>query len=91
MQFTYKAINKDGKVITGTAEATSKQALIALLHRQNARPMLIEAKKKNKMFSNLFGPSKKVKSQRPSGIYSPAIDYDFGRRAFGAIPVSAAG
>lgn len=62
MQFTYKAINKDGKTITGTAEATSKQALIALLHRQGVRPMLIEAKKNNRWSANLFGPSKKVKT-----------------------------
>ncbi|HVX47842.1 MAG TPA: type II secretion system F family protein [Candidatus Saccharimonadales bacterium] len=62
MQFTYKAINKDGKIVSGTAEATSKQALIALLRRQGARPMLIEAKKGNKWLSSLFGPSKKVKS-----------------------------
>jgi type IV pilus assembly protein PilC len=61
MQFTYKAINKDGKIVTGTAEATSKQALLTLLHRQGLRPMLIEAKRR-KLLSGFFGPSKKVKS-----------------------------
>lgn len=62
MQFTYKATNKDGKNVTGTAEAASKQALMAMLHRQGIQPMLIEAKKDKKWFSNLLGPSKKVKS-----------------------------
>ncbi len=62
MQFTYKALNKDGKTITGAAEATSKQALIALLHKQGVHPMLIETKKNKKLLGNLFGPSKKVKS-----------------------------
>ncbi len=62
MQFTYKALNKDGKTITGTAEATSKQALVTLLHRQGIRPMLIKAHKQKNWLSNLFGPSKKVKS-----------------------------
>ncbi|HET7060223.1 MAG TPA: type II secretion system F family protein [Candidatus Saccharimonadales bacterium] len=62
MQFTYKALNIDGKTVTGTAEATSKQALLALLRRQGVRPMLIEPKKEKKWFSSLFGPSKKIKS-----------------------------
>jgi type IV pilus assembly protein PilC len=62
MLFTYKALGKDGKAITGTAEATSKQALLTLLHRQGIRPMLIEAKKEHNFMGTLFGPSKKIKS-----------------------------
>lgn len=62
MQFTYKALNKDGKTISGSAEATSKQALVALLRKQDVRPVLIEVKKTRSWTGNLFGPSKKVKS-----------------------------
>lgn len=62
MRFTYKAVNKDGDTVTGVAEASSKQALLALLHRQGIRPMLIEAKKEKSLLGSLFGPSKKVKT-----------------------------
>ncbi len=62
MQFTYKALNKEGKTITGTAEASSKQALITLLRRQDVHPMIIESKREKNWMRSLFGPSKKVKS-----------------------------
>jgi type IV pilus assembly protein PilC len=62
MQFTYKAINREGRTVTGAAEAASKQALMALLHKQGIRPMLIETKRDRSWLSRLFGPSKKVKS-----------------------------
>jgi len=63
MQFTYKAINKEGRTLSGSAEAASKQALLGTLKRQQLHPILIEAAKP-KRFSlggDLFGPSKKVK------------------------------
>jgi len=64
MNFVYKAITKDGKTISGTAEAANKQALLMLLHRQNVNPILIEQEKKTKISLNMtIGVSKKVKSQ----------------------------
>lgn len=60
MQFTYKATNKEGKTISGTAEAANRQALIALLSKQSLHPILIETSK-GKSKSSLFGPKKKVK------------------------------
>jgi len=60
MQFTYKATTKEGKTISGTAEAVNKQALLALLHKQQVHPILIEASKGKRKFS-AFGPPKKVK------------------------------
>lgn len=64
MQFTYKATNKDGKTVTGSAEAANKQALLSLLHKQDLHPLVVEARKggkkaaAGKLFSN---QSKKVK------------------------------
>ena len=62
MQFTYKATTKDGKTISGTAEAANRQALIALLRKQEVHPVLIEAGASKKK-GGLFGPKKKVKLQ----------------------------
>lgn len=59
MQFSYKATTKEGKSISGVAEAANRQALIALLHKQGVKPVLIESTGKRK--SKLFGPAKKVK------------------------------
>lgn len=61
MKFVYKATNKDGKTISGTAEAASRQALISMLHKQGVHPILIEADKGKHRASSLFGPRKKVK------------------------------
>ena len=63
MQFTYKAINKDGKTVTGSAEAASKQALLAMLRKQDIHPVVIEVDKHGKGFVNrlLSSQTKKVK------------------------------
>lgn len=61
MQFVYKATNKDGKTISGTAEAASKQALLSMLRKQGVHPILIKADKSKHRASSLFGPRKKVK------------------------------
>lgn len=59
MLFNYKATTLEGRVINGSAEVANKQALIALLRKQNLRPVLIsEGSKKRK---SIFGPAKKVK------------------------------
>lgn len=41
MKFSYKAITKDGKNISGVYEAANKEALIAALNKQGAHPILI--------------------------------------------------
>ncbi|MDL2362931.1 MAG: type II secretion system F family protein [Patescibacteria group bacterium] len=61
MTFTYKARTAEGKTVSGTAEAASKQALIGLLRKQDLHPVLIEAGGKAKKGGGLFGPKKKVK------------------------------
>lgn len=61
MQFVYKATTKDGKTVSGTAEAANRQALLALLHKQGVNPVLIEAGKGKHKTGNLFGVKKKVK------------------------------
>lgn len=60
MQFTYKATNKEGKTVSGSAEAANRQALISLLNKQSLHPVLIEAGK-GKSKGSLLGPKKKVK------------------------------
>jgi type IV pilus assembly protein PilC len=61
MQFTYKATNKEGKTISGTAEAASHAVLLSTLHKQGLHPLLIEKSKGKGQLNRLFGPSKKVK------------------------------
>ncbi|HEX4774553.1 MAG TPA: type II secretion system F family protein, partial [Candidatus Saccharimonadales bacterium] len=58
MQFTYKATNKTGRAVTGTADAVNKQALLSMLHKQELHPVLIEVSKGGKAGS-LFGNRKK--------------------------------
>jgi type IV pilus assembly protein PilC len=60
MQFTYKATTKDGKIISGSAEAANRQALLVMLRKQGVRPVLIQVgKAKGK--GGLFAPKRKVK------------------------------
>ncbi|MDB5164502.1 MAG: Type secretion system protein [Candidatus Saccharibacteria bacterium] len=61
MQFTYKATTKEGRTLSGTAEAANKAALVALLHKQELRPVVIKAVKHGRVGAKLFGPKKKVK------------------------------
>lgn len=63
MKFTYKAITKDGKNIAGTFEAANKEALIAALAKQGARPILIHAAAggSGKPGFNLFRPKVKLR------------------------------
>lgn len=63
MLFTYKATTKEGKSISGTAEATDKQSLIALLAKQGIHPILIKTASGKAKSGSLFGPKKKVKLQ----------------------------
>ena len=60
MLFNYKATTSEGRTISGTAEAANRAALLALLHKQNVRPVLIELSK-NKSTGGKFKGKKKVK------------------------------
>ncbi|HSW85368.1 MAG TPA: type II secretion system F family protein [Candidatus Saccharimonadales bacterium] len=61
MEFTYKATNKDGKAINGTAEATSRVALLDLLRKQGIHPVSIDEGHAKGAKGKLFKKSKKVK------------------------------
>lgn len=65
MNFAYKAITRDGKNVSGTYDAPSKEALIAALAKQGARPILVHAIKASSGASsggfNLFKPKVKLK------------------------------
>lgn len=41
MLFAYKAINSEGKTVSGSFESATKEDLLAALHRQNLRPLTI--------------------------------------------------
>jgi type IV pilus assembly protein PilC len=57
-QFTYTAVNKEGKTVSSTTEAKNKEAVSALLTRQGYRPLVIKeqrgisAKGLGKIFGN---------------------------------------
>lgn len=59
MRFTYTATTREGKTIQGTAEAASREALVTLLAKQGARPIVI--KTDNKSGVKLHKRGKKVK------------------------------
>lgn len=61
MLFSYKATSKDGRTVSGTAEAANKPALVTLLHKQELHPVLIKVEKSKGASMRLFGPKKKVK------------------------------
>jgi type IV pilus assembly protein PilC len=61
MKFTYKAVGKDSKTITGSADAPTKEGLIANLTRQGLRPILVTVDTGKGKHKNGFGPKKKVK------------------------------
>jgi len=58
-RFTYTALTKDGKTINGSAEAVSKESLIASLHKQAINPLVV---KQADNFKFMFGAkNRKVK------------------------------
>lgn len=61
MRFSYKAVDRSGAMVSGSAEAASKQALLGMLHRQGVQPVVIEVDKGKSWLGSLFGPKKKVK------------------------------
>lgn len=65
MKFTYTASKKDGKVIKGTVEATSKDAIAKNLSKQGLRPITITQEKKS---ANLNILPQKVKLRDLAGF-----------------------
>ncbi len=63
MQFNYKATNKEGKTVSGRAEAANKQALLSLLTKQGIHPVLVKAERSSRKTAGGFfsTKSKKVK------------------------------
>ncbi|MEO6513632.1 MAG: type II secretion system F family protein [Candidatus Saccharimonadales bacterium] len=62
MKFSYKAITKDGKNISGVYEAANKQALIAALAKQGAHPILIRSASQGGVSGfKLFQPKVKLR------------------------------
>ena len=64
MRFTYKAVNHEGKTVTGVYEAPDREALMAALGKQNIRPILVKidnsvAKKGG--LADFFKPKVKLK------------------------------
>lgn len=56
MQFTYKAIRKDGSAANGTLEAKDRQAVLATLGRQGLHPVLVKPAGGNKGNININIP-----------------------------------
>lgn len=63
MQFTYTAVSKDGKTITGTSEATSKEGAIASLGKQGLHPILVKEQKDKVGFSSRLKFGQKVRQR----------------------------
>src|SRR5687768_5677826 len=65
MKFTYKARTKDGKTISGTAEASDKEALVGSLSKQGVKPIYIHegdgGKKGTGKRGGLFKPKVKTR------------------------------
>jgi len=61
MKFDYTAVNKDGKSISGTSEAGSKDAMMASLTRQGLRPVLVKLSSGKGGFAARIKRGKKVK------------------------------
>ncbi len=62
MKFTYKATNPDGKLLSGTLEASSRSAALASLSHQHLHPVLLEATGTKKKIGSFSIGKKKVKS-----------------------------
>jgi type IV pilus assembly protein PilC len=64
MRFSYKAVNHDGKTVSGVYDAPDRDSLIASLGKQNIRPILIKLDTHNDKeggLSSFFKPKVKLK------------------------------
>ena len=60
MKFVYTATNKEGKTISGTAEAVDRSTLVGMLHKQELRPVVIKLDS-SKVRKSGFGKKIKLK------------------------------
>ncbi|MDB5170296.1 MAG: Type secretion system protein [Candidatus Saccharibacteria bacterium] len=63
MQLAYKAVTNDGRIVTGSAQAASRDELIASLRKQHLRPLAVAVSKGRSTRHSFFGNSKRVKLQ----------------------------
>lgn len=63
MKFTYKARTREGKTVSGSAEMPSKQALIEMLGKQGARPIVIHES----------GAAEKKAGGKKGGLFQPKV------------------
>ena len=61
MRFTYTAVSKEGKSVSGSSEASSKEALTAILTRQGLRPVVIKMASSRSGLAGRMRRGKKVK------------------------------
>jgi type IV pilus assembly protein PilC len=61
MKFDYTAVSKDGKTVTGSSDAGSKDILSSTLSRQGLRPVVIKASSSKPSIGSKFKLGKKVK------------------------------
>lgn len=61
MEFKYTAKTKDGKTVSGTAEAVDRQALLGLLHKEGLHPVVVEVSKGKRKATSFLSKKKKVK------------------------------
>jgi type IV pilus assembly protein PilC len=65
--FSYRALTKDGKTVTGTYEATTREDLVAAITRQGAKPISIKMVTGNKaggsFLDSIFKPKVKLREQ----------------------------
>jgi type IV pilus assembly protein PilC len=65
--FSYRALTKDGKTVTGNYEATTREDLVAAITRQGAKPISIKMVTGNKaggsFLDSIFKPKVKLREQ----------------------------
>ncbi len=69
MKFSYKARTKEGKIETGTIEASSKEAAVLILQKYNIFVTSLNEENKGALFVKKFSFSKKV-SKKDLVIFS---------------------
>ncbi len=69
MKFSYKARTKEGKIETGTIEASSKEAAVLILQKYNIFVTSLDEENKGALFAKKFSFSKKI-SKKDLSIFS---------------------
>ncbi len=60
MQFTYKALRKDNKTVSGTIEAADRNAAVAALTHDGLHPLIVTEASKSSLLNLSFGKSVKT-------------------------------